>query len=180
MQQTIEQQVGRGVRLIRPVEVVTLTLDEFIKGKYNTTRDTFSRRVEMLLGRIEKYIETMHARAINTPDSITKQQSAFLQTVLGILDSEPQDALLCWDILMFLAAKHEPELFNDRMACRFYNNLPVAQQQPFLSLMTLVVNTANIRNRASFLKNSVITNYTAVLTDDKQRANLAAYYAANI
>lgn len=180
MQQTIEQQVGRGVRLIRPVEVVTLTLDEFIKGKYNTTRDTFSRRVEMLLGRIEKYIETMHARAINTPESITKQQSAFLQTVLGILDSEPQDALLCWDILMFLAAKHEPELFNDRMACRFYNNLPVAQQQPFLSLMTLVVNTANIRNRATYLRTCNLATITPQLSSERQRSNLAAYYAANL
>ena len=82
MQQTIEQQVGRGVRLIRPVDLVTLSLDDFIKGKYRTTRDQFSKRVEMLLGRLEKYIETMHSRAINTPENITRQQASFLQTVL--------------------------------------------------------------------------------------------------
>ena len=180
MQQTIEQQVGRGVKLIRPIDMVTLSLDEFIQGKYKTTRDQFSKRVEMLLGRLEKYIESMHSRAMNTPDNITKQQGAFLQTVLGILDSDPQDAMLCWDILMFLAAKHEHDLFNDRMACRLYNNLPVAQQQPFLSLMTLVVNTANVRNRATYLRTCNLSTITPLLSNEKQRANLAAYYASNV
>lgn len=180
MQQTIEQQVGRGVKLIRPIQLNTLSLDDFIKGKYKTTRDTFNNRVSMLIGRLEKYIDTMHARAMNTPENITKQQSTFLQTLLGILDSDPQDALLCWDILMFLASKHEHDLFNDRMACRLYNTLPVGQQQPFLSLMTLVVNTANVRSRATYLRTCNLSTITPHLSNEKQRANLAAYYASNL
>ena len=58
--------------------------------------------------------------------------------------------------------------------------LPDDRQHQFLNLMTLVVETANIRNRAMFLTKSQITNYTEVLQNDLQRANLAAYYASNI
>lgn len=174
------KQIGRGVRLSQPVEVVTMTLDEYLKGKYQKTRDDLSSRAKMLIGRVEKYVDTMNLRVINSQENIVKQQSAFLQTMLGILESESADAMLMWDVLLFMANKHESDLFNDRTACRLYHLIPDAQQRNFLALMTLVVSTANVRNRVAALRTCPLSTITALLPNEKQRANLAAYYATNV
>lgn len=174
------EKIGRGVRITRKVDVVKLTLEEYLKGRYNTTLDALTPRSKMMIKRIEDYIAALGMRVPQSVAKITEHQAGFLQTAMGILGSESNDALLCWDVLLFLANKNAENLFNTKQACQHYHTLPTDKQQPFLNLMTLIVETANIRNRATFLKNSVIGNYTAVLKDEKQRANLAAYYASNI
>lgn len=174
------KKIGRGVNLIQKIEPVTMTLDEYLQGKYKVTRDELSARSKMLIGRIEKYVDTMNLRTINTQENIVKQQSAFLQTVLGILESDSKDAMLMWDVLLFMAYKHESDLFNDRTACRMYHLIPEAQQRPFLALMTLVVSTANVRNRANALRTCPLSTVTALLSNDTQKTNLAAYYATNV
>lgn len=174
------KEIGRGVRLTQTVEPVTLTLDEYLKGKYQITREDLSSRSKMLIGRIEKYVDTMNLRVINSQDNIIKQQAAFLQTMLGILESESKDAMLMWDVLLFMAYKHEHDLFNDRTACRMYHLINESQQRPFLALMTLVVSTANVRQRAVALRTCPLASVTAVLSNEKQKANLAAYYATNV
>ena len=179
MEKNVEQ-IGRGVRITRPVDIVTLTLDDYLQQRYLRTREDLSSRAKMLIGRVEKYIEALGGRQPQSIPEITTLQGNFLQTVLGILSSPSADALMCWDVLLFLANKNAENLFNIKKASQHYHTLPTERQIPFLNLMTLVVETANIRNRATFLKNSVIANYTAILKDDIQRTNLAAYYAANI
>lgn len=176
----ITKEIGRGVRMSQPVEVVTMTLDEYLKGKYQKTREDLSSRVKMLVGRIEKYVDTMNLRVINSQENIVKQQAAFLQTMLGILESESSDAMLMWDVLLFMANKHESDLFNDRTACRMYHLINESQQRPFLALMTLVVSTANVRQRANALRTCPLSTVTATLSNEKQKANLAAYYATNV
>ena len=176
----VVEQIGRGVRITRNVEVVSMSLDEYLMARYKKKREDLSARAKMMLKRVEDYVEALGGRIPQPVKKITDLQLQFVQTAMGILGSESNDALLCWDALLFIANKNATNLFNTKQACQHYHTLPDDKQHQFLNLMTLVVETANIRNRATFLKNSVITNYTAVLTDDKQRANLAAYYAANI
>ena len=176
----VVEKIGRGVRITRKVDVVKLTLEEYLKGRYNTTLDALTPRSKMMIKRIEDYIEALGGRIPQSVAKITEHQTGFLQTTLGILGSESNDALLCWDILLFLAYKNAENLFNGKKACQHYHTLATDKQQQFLGLMTLIVETANIRNRASFLRNSDLKNYTAMLTNEKQRANLAAYYASNI
>lgn len=176
----VVERIGSGVRITRPVEVVKYTLDEYLEARYKMTREGLSPRAQMMVKRVEDYIEALGGRVPQSVAKITEHQTGFLQTTLGILGSESNDALLCWDILLFLAYKNAENLFNGKKACQHYHTLATDKQQQFLGLMTLIVETANIRNRASFLRNSDLKNYTAMLTNEKQRANLAAYYASNI
>lgn len=176
----VVERIGRGVRITRPVPVINLTVDEYLQARYKKARVDLSTRANMMIKRVEDYIEALGGRIPHSVKKITELQNGFLQTMLGILGSEPNDALLCWDVLLFLANKNEVNLFNTRQACQHYHTLPDDRQHQFLNLMTLIVETANIRNRALFLTKSQITNYTEVLSNDMQRANLAAYYASNI
>lgn len=172
--------IGRGVTLTTPIEPVTLSLDDFLAGKYKLTRENLTTRSKMLIGRLENYIESMKSNAINTEANIVKQQGVFLQTLLGILDSDPMDARLCWDVLLFLANKYQHELFNDRLACRLFNRLPLDNQQLFLTLMTLVVGTCNSRFRVLHLKRTPIQSVTKLLQTPLQKTNLTSYYASSI
>lgn len=172
--------IGRNVRLVQPVEQVTMSLDDYLKGRYKKERSELSSRSTMLIGRIEKYIEDMKPPKMVSAAGAGKNQAFFLQTVLGILESDSQDAMLMWDVLLFLANKYSVELFNERMACRFYNMMPEHQQQPFLKVMNLVVATANVRRRAAALRLMPLQAITAILSNEKQKANLAAYYASNV
>ena len=175
-----EQVIGRGVKLSKPLDKSTLQLEDFLKRRYNIVEADLNTRCKMLVGRIQQYIEEMRDGKMSTQDGVVRSQGAFLQTMLGILDSEPTDAILCWDILLFLANKHEDDLFNDRRAMRFYNRLPEANQRLFLSLMTLVLGTASPRKRVQTLKTYPIETVNVLLKNERQRTNLSGYYAANI
>lgn len=172
------ERIGRGVTISRSIPVTKLTLDEYLKERHQVTdRSTLSSRLNMLLGRIEKYISALGGRTPRSGKEVAGLQNDFLQATLGILNSDAADAQLGWDVLLFLANKNAVNLFNPRTACQFYHLMSSDKHAPFLSIMTLVVETANIRNRGEFLRTSNIANYTAVLSSDKQRANLASFYS---
>lgn len=177
MTERVVTTIGRGVRLSQPVKAITLTVDEYLNNKYQMTRDTLDPRSKMLLSRIEKYIEEVNPTALTTAKAIVKAQDGFLNTVTGILESPANQALLMWDLLMFIAAKYEHEIFNDRVACRFYNELTPDRQRAFLALMTLIISTANVRKRASALRTIPLSTITVHLRTELARTNLAAYYA---
>lgn len=172
--------IGRGVRLTQPVKAITMTVDEYLNKKYNLSRETLDARSVMLLTRIEKYIEEVNPNTLTTMKAVVKAQDGFLNTVTGILESPPNQALLMWDLLMFIAAKYEHEVFNDRVACRFYNELSPERQRAFLSLMTLIISTANVRKRAAALRSIPMSSVTVHLRTDLARTNLAAYYATQM
>jgi hypothetical protein len=172
--------IGNKVRITRPVQIVELSLEEYLEGKYKLTTDALTPRSKMLIGRITTYIDAMKSGVpVNQADAI-KNQTIFLQTMQGILESNSKDAQLCWDVLLFLANKHSHDLFNERLACRYYNGLPDAAQHRFLALMSLVVATANIRNRVKALRDYPIEAVLKRLPTEKQKLNLSAYYASNI
>jgi hypothetical protein len=172
--------IGKNVRLTMPVNTPTSTVDEYILSRYHTARENLPTRAQMLIARIETYVKDVMPNVANTEASVIKAQNQFHLTILGILESEPAIALQVWDILMFIGAKYENEIFNDRTACRFYNGLPSDKQRSFLALMTLIIGTANIRKRELTLRTVKLETISDVLKSEKARTNLAAYYATNI
>lgn len=180
MTQPKSQTIGRNVRLTPPTTIVMGSVDDYLLDKYGKTRDDLSSRAKMLLTRLEQYIVDVSPSVASTQQSIIKAQDRFYLTIVGILESDATDALLMWDVLMFFGAKHEHDIFNDRTACRFYNGLSIEKQQPFLSLMTLIISTANVRKRELALRTHPLSTITAKLGSEKARANLAAYYASHI
>ncbi len=172
--------IGKNVRLTIPVNTPTSSLDDFILNKYKVKREELPSRAQMLIGRIESYVKDVMPNVVNTEATIVKAQNQFLLTILGILESEPNTALQVWDILMFVAAKYENEIFNDRTACRFYNGMPAEKQRTFLALMTLIIGTANIRKRQLTLRTIRLESICDVINSEKARTNLAAYYATNV
>lgn len=172
--------IGKNVRLTQPITAPQGTVDEFLLNKYKVTREELPSRAQMLISRIENYVKDVMPNIATTEAMVVKAQNQFHLTILGILDSEPTIALQVWDVLMFIGAKYENELFNDRTACRFYNGIPVDKQRSFLALMTLIIGTANIRKRELTLRTVKLETISAVLDSERARTNLAAYYAANI
>lgn len=174
------QSIGRGITLTPAKKGVQVTLEDYIQRKYSLTPENYSSRVKMLLGRIEQYIKDMREGQLVNREAMIKNQGMFLQTLLGVLDSEPTDALVAWDMVLFMAKKHRDDLFNDRSAMRFYNHLPEANQRLFLSLMTLILGTADTRLRVNTLKTFPLESVTVLLRNEKQKSNLIAFYAANV
>ncbi len=172
--------IGKNVRLTIPTTAPQGTVDEFLLNKYKVTRADLPSRAQMLIGRLENYVKDAMPNIATTEAMVVKAQNQFYLTVLGILDSEPAIALQVWDVLMFIAAKYENELFNDRTACRFYNGIAIDKQRAFLALMTLIIGTANIRKRERTLRTVKLETVSAVLDNERARTNLAAYYASNI
>lgn len=172
--------IGKNVRLTIPTTAPQGTVDEFLLNKYKVTRADLPSRAQMLIGRLENYVKDAMPNIATTEAMVVKAQNQFYLTVLGILDSEPAIALQVWDVLMFIGAKYENELFNDRTACRFYNGIAVDKQRAFLALMTLIIGTANIRKRELTLRTVKLETVSAVLDNERARTNLAAYYASNI
>lgn len=157
-----------------------ITLDMFLDRKYGTTLNDLSTRANSLINRFLKYVDEMHPLKPNTRENTAKLQSQFLLIAQGILDSEsPADAMLCWDVLLFVALKNRDLVFNEKNACRHYNVMPQAQQQSFLHLMTLVLTTMDIRTRKAALRTKPLETVYPFL-NEKQKTNLTAYYAKNV
>lgn len=176
--------IGNGVTMASPkVETSKLVYKEacdvptFLKKKYGLDEADYPQRLKNTIRGINDYISNMRNGVPVNPDAGAKHQANWLRTILGALDTSQEEAMVCFDTIMFVASKHPVDLFNDRLAARFFNRLHDAVQPLFLALQKDIVNGCNVRNRQQFLSNTVIENTVRLLKNQQQQTNYLAYWS---
>lgn len=155
------------------------TLEKFLLTKYGLNEDSYSPSLKRTIRGFETYHMSMNSRAPVTLDEAAKHQGNWFRIVAGALDGELGDSTVCFDTILYLAARHADDLFNDRLACRGFNLLGDVIRDQFNLYQSIIVNAANPRTRAHYVKNQLnLDAVSRTIRSDNQRRNLLAYLSS--
>lgn len=155
------------------------TLEGFLISKYNLHPDQYTDALKRTIRGFETYHKNMNKRVPVSLAEAAKHQTSWLRTVTGALDASSGEANVCFDVILHLAYRHSDDLFDDRLACRGFNEMAPVSRDLFTLLQTIIVNAANPRTRARYINNQL--NKEALgraIRSENQRRNLLAFLAS--
>lgn len=158
-----------------------LTIEGFLKSKYNLEPENYTDTLKRVIRGFQGYFAVMNARCPVDLVSAAKHQTAWLRVILDALEAPTAEAVMCFDVILFVAHQNRNDLFSDRLACRAFNLMSDSTRNLFLALQTLIINAADARKRKKYITEQVrLETITAQLRTDNQKTNLMAYFANNI
>lgn len=178
---TESKDLGNGVVLKTPLDegVRNQTLEGFLRSKYGLEPENYSEALKRTIRGFETYHANMNARVPVGLEEAAKHQTAWLRTVAGALDAAASDSVICFDVILHLAYRHLDDLFSDRLACRAFNLMPASSRDLFTLYQTIIVNAANPRNRARYIKTQLnLTSVGNAIRSENQRRNLLSFLSA--
>lgn len=179
------KKIGNGVTLTsakKPNGDIQMYLDSvdiegFIRSKYKLEPKDYPLGLVQCVAGINAYINNMRNTVPVTPAEGLRHQMAWLRTVTAALDGQYDQAKACYDVILFTAHRFRNDLFNSRLAARFYNNMHADTQQLFLHVQSVIMGSCDPRGRAVFLQNTNLEKVAAKFTKPQVAQNFLAFYS---
>ena len=113
-----------------------------------------SHHAKALISNIEHYMENMAVRKPVDPIKGAQHQANLWNTIKGLLESNTNDFPQLYSTLLALFDKYAEGVFGHRYVFRFTENIPLAKadRDAHISIVSLMMNTANVKGRALALK----------------------------
>ena len=180
------KEIGKGVTITSAKKVngdIRMYLDSadiegFIRSKYKLEPADYPLGLTQTVAGINKYINTMRNGVPVTPAEGLRHQMAWLLTVTSALDGQYDHAKACYDVILFTANRYRNDLFNNRLAGRFYNLMHDDTQSLFLAVQSVIMGSCDPRGRKAFLQTTNLEKISSKFKKPAVSANFLAFYAA--
>lgn len=172
---------AKNVETLVNVTNEEITLDGFVKRKYNLDENQYPSRLKHVITGLNDYIRNMAFNVHVNPKEGFNFQTKLLRLIKMALDNkDASEAHMCFDVILFAVSRNIDTVFNERLALRFVDQFNELDYSSFTLLMNVVLNTAVPATR-----NKGIQSIDLQLTADRLRnetlsMNLLSFYASQM
>lgn len=172
---------AKDVETLATVINEEITLDGFVKRKYNLEPEQYPGRLKHVIKALNDYIKNMSYNVHVSIKEGFNYQMSLLRTIKMALDNRDiSEAHMCYDVILFAVSRNIDTTFTERLALRFVDNFNEVDYNSFTLLMNVILSTAVPTTRAKGLQSINMQLTAERLRNETLSMNLLSYYASQL